>query len=118
TPPKDGDRDGVCMCRFHFRHVNPFLKPGDFDGFRCVKLGTTRGPVRLRLSQRSAQGTPEPLSEPLNVHVRRFSFEGEQGSVLQQLTDNTGSFDSSFKGLDGEYEHVAFVSLYSGTTAR
>jgi hypothetical protein len=118
SAPKDGDRDGVTMCRFHFRHINPFLNPGAYEGFRCVKLGTTRGPVRLRLTQRSASGTSEPLTDPLKVEVRRFAFKGEDGSVLQQLTDRDGTFDSSTKGAEGIYEHVAFVTLLSGDTPR
>ena len=113
-PPAEDSHDGICVCRLYFRHVNP-LGNASFAGFRCVKLGTTRGPVSLRLAQKNPQGTAAP-AEPLTLIVRRYGFEGEQGSLLEEAARPDGSFDTASKGEAGVFDHLAFVSIYGGAS--
>ncbi len=115
TPPADGARDGVCVCRVYFRHPDQLLKP-DMAGFRCVKLGTARGPVRLRLTQNNPQRVG-PSPEALTVYVRRNDFEGESGSRLTLETQSEGTVDTARFGEEGAFDHLAFVSIYGGAAA-
>ena len=104
-PPAEGSRDGLCVCRLYYRQGNPF-SAGNFAGFRCVKLGTTRGPVRLRLA---AEGTS--AGEPVVVQVRRFGFQAEEGTKLSEDKQVGAVFDTAGKGEEGSYDHMAFVSI-------
>jgi hypothetical protein len=117
TPPADGARDGVCVCRVYFRHPDQLQKAG-MAGFRCVKLGTARGPVRLRLTQNNPQRAG-PANEALTVYVRRNDFDGESGSRLRIETHSEGTVDTSLlkEGEAGVFDHLAFVSIYGGAAA-
>jgi hypothetical protein len=107
--------DGLCTCRLYFRHANPFASTS-FTGFRCVKLGTVRGPVRLRLTQRNPQSTGVS-AELLTVFVRRFDFDGEQSSRLKVEAQSDGTVDTARLGEEGVFDHLAFVSIYGGASA-
>jgi hypothetical protein len=115
TPPADGARDGVCVCHVFYRHPDQLLKPS-MAGFRCVKLGTARGPVRLRLTQRNPQ-RPGLSTETLTVYVRRNGFERQPGDELRLETQSEGTIDTARYGEEGAFEHLAFVSIYGGAAA-
>ncbi len=112
-PPVEGANDGACVCRLYFRHINPLANP-NFAGFRCVKLGTARGPVRLRLAQKNPQGTA--TAEPLTVYVRRLGFEGEQSSRLKLSARSDGGVDTTGENESGIFDHLAFVSINGGAS--
>ena len=114
-PPSDTAGDGVCICRLYFRHVNP-LGNANFAGFRCVKLGTSRGPVRLRLTQRNPKGGVA-TTEALTLVVRRSGFEGEDSSRLRDAAQPDGSFDTVRYGQEGVFNHLAFVTVLGGAAS-
>jgi hypothetical protein len=73
---------------------------------RCIKLGTTRGPLRLRLLKDDARiPTPEPK---VQLQVGSQSFKDEKREL--GTTDKDGRFSTESKGII--YDHVAFVGIY------
>jgi hypothetical protein len=46
----DGPRNGVCTCKLHNRYKALPPKDAVTLGYRCVKLGTGEGPLRLQLT--------------------------------------------------------------------
>src|SRR5262249_19585795 len=71
--------------------------------YRCIKLGTTEAPLRLRLVDDHTLRPPVGLS----VMVHRFNFEGKEEE--QQATDADGLLVTT-----KAYPHVAFVHVRSG----
>jgi hypothetical protein len=111
-PPREDSRDGVCTCRYFQRYQSLGIV-----GLRCIQLGTTRGPLRIRLVQEKPDGKIVPLDTALTVHVRRHSFAGEEASKVVAGTDPSGVVDTTALGERGIFDHLAFVTVYSGTTA-
>src|SRR5207302_4269203 len=73
---------------------------------RCIKLSTTRGPLRLRLLKEDARmATPEPK---VQLQVGSQSFKDEKREL--GTTDKDGRFFSENKGI--VYDQVAFVGIY------
>lgn len=98
-------RDGKCQCRLFHRYAGP-LAPGPATlGFRCIKLGTTQGQLRLRLVD--DKGFPLPR---LPVRISPYGFQDrdvkEQGASSQ---------DGLFQTRQS-YSHVVFVRVYGGST--
>ncbi len=110
-PPSDEARDGVCICKLYHRY-RISLENAGFAGFRCVKLGTTRGPVRLLLTQQNPSGTGS--GEKLTLTVRRFGFVGEEGTSLRDPAQPDGSFDTTRPNETGLFNHLAFVTVQGG----
>lgn len=105
--------DGTCSCQIFWR----YKPPADRDqlGFRCMKIATVRGPLRLRVVQK-AVGNGLPTSPVgMRVEVRRNSFS-EKGELVDNL-DTQGAFDSAKPrfGDKGIFDNLALVSLISGT---
>jgi hypothetical protein len=97
------DKNGVIKCRLHARYKNP-LKPAPGSlGFRCIKLGTTKAPLRLRLMLKGAR-PPKPLNAyPIHAHRQSFESPGAKEGA---------SHSDGFTSLLGEFENVAFVVIY------
>ena len=92
------------------------LPAGGAVTYRCVKLGTVAGPLRMRIVKANAQKkTIEPVD--IGLQVRRLGFTGEAQTLLKVDT-RRGLFDagnSKFKlGAAGQFENVAFVSVVEG----
>jgi hypothetical protein len=112
---QEGPDNGVCVCQLFNRHPNPLQEGPGILGYRCLKLSTTRAPLRLRLVQASARTlTPVPNQE---INVRRQGFTGEDLTKAQGATDADGYFSTEKDGDKGVYENIAFVSVMSGKTA-
>jgi hypothetical protein len=112
---QEGPESGVCTCQLFNRHPNPLQQGPSTLGYRCLKLSTTRAPLRLRLVQASARTlTPVPNQE---VHVRRQGFVGEDTTKVQGTTDADGFFSTEKDGDKGLYENIAFVSVMNGKVA-
>jgi hypothetical protein len=111
-PPRDGGRDGTFVCKL-FQPADRTLTEAGVAGYRCIKLGTTRGLVRLRLTQSSGQGVATtPPDDPLTVLVRRNGFEGEKGTLFEGRSDPmTGTFESIKPNGRTEFDHIAFVTI-------
>src|SRR5262249_9384910 len=77
--------------------------------YRCVKLGTTQGPLRLRFIEASERTlTPRP---DLQVRVRRGGFTGEDAAREEGTTNADGFFQA---GRDKPFENLAFVTVLDG----
>jgi tetratricopeptide (TPR) repeat protein len=99
---------GVCTCRLYHRFRTDTLgdQPGVL-GYRCLKLSTLKGPLRMRFLDFK---THHPL-DSLEVHVSATGFDGPQRKLV---TDREGVLPRS-----GEtYAHVAFVKVMSGENVR
>src|SRR5205823_3026520 len=74
---------------------------GPKDGYRCLKLSTGRGPVRVRLVD---QNTQEFLNR---LHVKISHTDDFKGSIAEGTTTN-GLFEAA-----GPFQNVAFVRVYA-----
>jgi hypothetical protein len=93
---------GLATCQFLAQEGRSF----PLQGARCIKLGTARGPIRLRLLKEDARvTTPEPK---VQIQVGRQSFKDEKRELL--TTDKEGRCSSEKEGV--VYDHVAFVGIY------
>lgn len=104
---QDEPREGKCSCRLWNRYKDPLAGGPAVAGFRCMKLGATTAPLRLRLIDET---TGAPLAS-LRVNVSTNDFEArgaEEGST----------------GADGiwqthkDYPQLALVQVSSGGTQR
>jgi hypothetical protein len=107
--PTEEARDGVCECRFFHRYDIR----GGITGFRCIKLGTVRAPLRIRWIQRMSGGRVKPLDQPLSVDIRRFGFDGEEATKLQKDSDTNGVLET-VRDKNGVFDNVAFVRVTYG----
>jgi tetratricopeptide (TPR) repeat protein len=106
------DKEGKIKCRLFNRFLNPLaMQPGSI-GFRCVRLGTTTAPVRVRLVRSDAK-SPTPVAG-LPIVVRRSSFEGA-GQHEEGATDSDGFYQTDPKT---PYENIAFVSVVDRDTGK
>ena len=102
--------DGVATCRLFARRPDePAAQlasvPG-LDGYRCLKLGTADGPLRLRLV--NERGLPHAN---LQVKAGHGSFESASSAPdVAKSTDRDGFLDSR----DKKFPHAAFVLVSHG----
>jgi tetratricopeptide (TPR) repeat protein len=107
-PPQENAT--TCTCRLFTRYEVPSLV-----GDRCLKLGTDRQPLRLRLvRQTPGQAALKPLHEPVLLYVRRHGFTGEEATRLRLRTDDRDSVDTSRLGEAGLFDNLVFVTVQSG----
>jgi hypothetical protein len=117
-PPADTG-DGSCTCRlFQPREAQLTAPPGS-QGYLCLKLGTGRFPLRVRLVEaHPKQGTLTPIEESRTVQVRRHGFDGEEGTLIQGNSKDAGMFDTTDKGDKGLFSNVAFLTVEVGPKSR
>lgn len=102
--PKAGEVKG----RLFFRSGEPLAAKSFIQGYRCIKLGTRKGHLRIKLAQ---FGTRLP-ADNVRLFLRRHGFEREQDSLLDRVTDPDGFYSSEREeGKKGIFEHVAFVEV-------
>jgi hypothetical protein len=99
------DKNGVVKCRLFARYKGPLNRAAGSLGFRCIKLGTTKAPLRLRLMLKDAR-PPRPLNA-YPIHVHRQSFESQEKPLIQGSSHSDG-----YTSLLGEFENVAFVVIF------
>jgi hypothetical protein len=108
--PAEDKSDGACKCRFFHRYELLSIA-----GYRCIKLGTVRTPLRVRWIQKLPNGRVKPLDQRLMVDIRRFGFDGEDETKLQKSSDLiNGVLDTVRDGKDGVFSNVAFVQVING----
>jgi hypothetical protein len=95
----------VCHCRLLSRWKEPLPRAADVLGYRCLKLGTTRAPLRLRIVKDDKLKTPIP---GVQVMIGPRSFEGTSG--FEAATTKSDGLVRS----QNPYENVAFVRIYDG----
>lgn len=106
-------KEGVCVCKLYHRYTDPLAMGSGTLGYRCIKLGTTQAPLRLRFVEEEAKSpTPRPN---LQVNVRREGFRGEEATREQGTTNADGVFQTS---PDKPYRHLAFVTVLDGGTEK
>jgi tetratricopeptide (TPR) repeat protein len=96
---------GVVVCRVYNRYQGALPRDASTLGYRCVKLGTAEGPLKLQLL--NAGGQPHKGDE---LQVRG-------GVVDYPVKDREGSeffyADSVFASKD-PFSHIAFIMVKSG----
>lgn len=110
------DAAGVLVCKLFARHGKPLDEGPGVQGYRAVRLDTTKGPLRLRIMDATAKA-PTPKAN-LQIHVRKHSFAGEDGSRVEGATDADGYFSTERSADRGVYDGVAFVSVLSDNQVR
>ncbi|MGH7222029.1 MAG: hypothetical protein ACRELF_02265, partial [Gemmataceae bacterium] len=110
-PPDENAHDGVCECRFFHRY-----KVLSIAGYRCIKLGTVRAPLRMHWFQNipGSKKKSKPLDVQLTVEIRRSGFEGEEATRLEKATGRKGVLETVREGRAGVFANVAFVRVTSG----
>jgi len=101
-PPKDG----VCVCRLWNRYADPASKLVEDKttlGYRCLKLGTSEGPLRLRLVD--DKGLP---LDGLQVEVGRHGFDRQDDLKFAGTTKSEGLLQT-----EESYTNLAFVRVLS-----
>jgi hypothetical protein len=107
---REDAKDGKWLCGLLQGEDKP-LPSGQL--YRCVKLGTTRAPLRIRLVKEGAATlTPEKNKE---IHVRKQGFKQDE-TAEQGTTDDQGFFSTDKRKV--LYDHVAFVSCMVNNSVR
>jgi hypothetical protein len=106
----DVPKDGEGTCRLLRGEPSP-LAPA--FTYRCMKLGTTRAPLQVRIMRKNA-ARPTPEAN-LPIHVRRNSFKPEEAHE-EGTTDDQGVFTTEPRKI--VYDQIAFVSCLSNNIVR
>jgi hypothetical protein len=107
---REEPKDGKCLCSL-LQGEPKQLASG--PAYRCMKLGTTRGPLRIRVVRAGAPKlTPEP---DLEIHVRKNGFKQDE-KPEQGVTDVQGFFSTEPRKV--LYDNVAFVSCMVNSAVR
>ncbi len=93
-------KGAVCRCRVLHRFENPLPLGGRVAGYRCLKLGTTRAKLRLRLVNR--QGQPL-IGQRFDISQDNYGANPKQAGA----TNADGLTPTS----DEIYNHVALVRV-------
>jgi hypothetical protein len=101
---QDEPRGGVCRCKLFHRRARDTLGPEPgVEGYRCLKLTTIRGPVRLRLFADDREG--KPVNRAL-VHVSSMGYGAKDPGK-----DRTTGVDGLLVTPE-EFDNVAFVRVF------
>src|SRR5262249_26343942 len=95
--------DGTCTGKLFHRLQNPLAKGAGILGYRCIKLGTVKGRVRIRLVEYNTK-VLKPIDK-VRVQVREKSFRKDEPTK-----EGTTNWDGMFTSTQ-EYDHIAFVSV-------
>jgi hypothetical protein len=116
TPPAEGE--ATCSGNLFWRRKPPGA--AGVAGYRCIKLGTARGPLQVRLVQIDPRdGKPGVLPSPApTLYVRRHGFTGEEELRLESDPRAVGSYDTGKLGDKGRFDRVAFVTVEFRGAAR
>jgi hypothetical protein len=103
-------KEGEAVCRLLRGEPSPLAPTYTY---RCMKLGTTKAPLQVRIMRKNAvRPTPEAN---LPIHVRRNSFKSEEAHE-EGTTDDHGIFTTEPRKI--VYDQVAFVSCLSNNVVR
>ena len=97
-------RGEACRCRLLSRPFkDPLPQAPSVLGYRCLKLGTTEAPLRLRVVVRDDKlGTPVPNAQ-VRISTRGFGVD----DILDTVSTNQDGLVRS----PHSYKHVAFVRI-------
>jgi tetratricopeptide (TPR) repeat protein len=98
----DAPKNGRCSCRLYSRLVDPLAPGGSTLGYRCIKLGTTTAPLRIRLVNNQNFG---PLTDfAPQVKIGQESFDA---TPSEELVPSEDGLITSTKS----YTNIAFVTV-------
>jgi hypothetical protein len=107
----DGPRDGVCFCRLLARYADGASRlveaPGVL-GYRCLKLGTNEGPLRLRVID--DQGAPQT---GVQVMISALGFDPRRDDFKPAGTPDRDGLVKT----DRTFAQIAFVRMMSNGVA-
>jgi hypothetical protein len=102
--PKNGTAPGRVIYR---KQANPLKTPAGELGFRCIRLATIVGPMRLRLVD--DRGQPHTRTLQVRVHPEKFLTDiNPQEEVLEP--ERGGLYTSK-----RSYENMCYVRVVTGT---
>ncbi len=104
---QDAPKDGVGTGQLFWRYE--LLPTGGTVSYRCVKLGTVAGPLRVRVVKQENNKPFAPVDTQLQI--RRTGFTGEKQTAVNDNTSGAGLFDSTKLKGQGVFDQVAFVSI-------
>lgn len=99
---------GKAPCKVSYRQkINPLAQRGS-AGFRCVKLPTSTGPLRLRILDDKGQ----PHAKALQIRVHSEAFQsGESAEEELVSPDSSGLFISR-----RPFDNMAYVRVVTGAS--
>jgi hypothetical protein len=105
----DDPKNGEALAKLYYRSKdNPLSKSSANLGFRCVRLGASSGPMRLRLVRDDGQAHTGTLQ--VRVHSQAFQ-EGVSADEEILNPDRGGLFTSR-----RNYDQIAFARIVTGAT--
>jgi tetratricopeptide (TPR) repeat protein len=105
--------DGSCACKVLPPQARPLTAAG--AGYRCLKLGTVRAPVRVRVIEGGRKG-PARAPENVILYIGRRSFN--DSDRVDCVPDNDGYYSSEKEKEGALYDGVAFVTVTHGGQVR
>jgi hypothetical protein len=95
--------DGTCTCKL----FPPQHRPLAGAGYRCLKLGTVRAPVRVRIIEGGRSGPPRaPENVVIYIGREEFTRNSKEGRV-----PDSDDYYSTEKEAAGLYDGIAFVTV-------
>jgi hypothetical protein len=105
--------DGSCACKLLPPQQRPLNLAG--TGFRCLKLGTIKAPVRVRVIEGGRKGPPR-APENVIVYLNRQGFSKNDSDA--HVPDNDGYYSTEKEKEGGLYDGLAFVTVTHGGQVR
>jgi hypothetical protein len=99
-------KDGACRCKLFYRFDPNPLTTG--NAYRCLKLGTKRGPLRIHVVEAGPDNTTKPLASELDVFISPSDFDATDRLKEHAVPGRNGIIDT---GEKHQYDHVAFVKV-------
>jgi hypothetical protein len=99
---------GRCSCLLLHRRENALGPVYGLEGHRCIKLGTTEGPLRVRVTS-----DDKLLPVPLNGRQVLFRDEGFAADIVERRSTNADGLVQP----DHRFRRIAFVQIFDGSTA-
>jgi hypothetical protein len=93
-------KNGILPCRILHRYDPPLPRGPGIIGYRCLKLGTTKAPLRLRV-------VADKIGTPLNALQVSISRQAGSATDTEGQATNTDGLIKTVK----EYDHVAFIRI-------
>lgn len=97
---------GLCKCLLHYRYQGALPEGAGVLGFRCLKISTTEGPLRMRFDQ--VDRIHSPLAGK-RVTISTLNFDDKPREDLS--TNAEGMIQTR-----ASYKNIAFVKVGEGVT--
>jgi hypothetical protein len=105
---------GTCVCKVGNRFKLPTFQEG--NPFQAIKLGTTSGPIRIRLVRAVENNPFKEFGESSTVEFRSGGVGGKAQLSLPASSATPDIFDTASSGKSGEFHNLVYVTVVSGET--